>query len=141
MALSSAALITFFGLEEPLVTRLEDLNRIAYERQDARLSLWAYCMQALHWYWLLGSGLGSFQFALLPYHDGQPMVWCQHAENIFLEVAIELGGLGLLVCVSAIVQIIRDLVRACLTHENNLLASGAHSRFLQWSFIHLLTSA
>ncbi len=129
MALSSAALITFFGLEEPLVTRLEDLNRIAYERQDARLSLWAYCMQALHWYWLLGSGLGSFQFALLPYHDGQPMVWCQHAENIFLEVAIEFGGLGLLVCVSAIVQIIRDLFRACLTHENNLLASGAAFSF------------
>ena len=125
LMLAATSLLMFFDLDDQLVKRFDELNRVAYEREDGRLEVWRYTLSAIAWYWLTGSGLCTYQFALLPFHSGPSEVWFQHAENLYLEVFLEFGLVGLVVMIAAIAMLFRDLLRESIARREDLLLPGA----------------
>lgn len=129
LVLGSVGLMTFFGIQDQLLNRLDDLNEVANDGRDGRLAVWAYSTHSMAWYWLLGSGLCTYQFALLPFHDGLPSVWFQHAESMYFEIGVEFGVLGLIIAVAALIQFSRDLFHASMSRRENVLLAGAGFAF------------
>ncbi len=116
-------LLGMFSLDDDVLKRLDELNQSVYET-DGRFTVWSYTLSAISWYWLWGSGLCTYQFAILPFHDGPPSVWFQHAENLYLEACVELGLPGLLCVLGALATIVRDLFWESRTRRENLLHPG-----------------
>ena len=63
---------------------------------DARLTHWADALPALQHFFPLGSGLGTYGYAYIPFDPQPDNVWFTHAHNQYLETAMELGLPGLL---------------------------------------------
>lgn len=81
-----------FWLDPPTETAVGSLETLSY-RQD----LWPGALQAAEDFWLTGIGLGAFREAafrlyLLPDAGGLDI---GHAHNIFLQVALDVGVVGL----------------------------------------------
>ncbi|MEZ6153590.1 MAG: hypothetical protein R3C09_26115 [Pirellulaceae bacterium] len=60
--------------------------------------------------WLLGSGLGTFHFALLPAYATPQSSWFYHAENIYVELASGAGMITLLVAMAGLLWLIWQLL-------------------------------
>ncbi len=127
------AMLAFFDLDETLFQRFDQLNEVAYEGRDGRLTVWGYTFSALGWYWLFGSGLCTYQFALLPFHDRGPSIWFQHAENLYLEIFVEFGGLGLICALVGANKLLRDLFREASRKREDFLLPGA--AFVVFAFL------
>ncbi|MGN6545408.1 MAG: O-antigen ligase family protein, partial [Aureliella sp.] len=67
-------MLTFLDLDTGLINRMDQINEAAYTGKDGRLIAWGYTLRSLAWYWPMGSGYGTFHFALLPFHDSGPNV-------------------------------------------------------------------
>jgi O-antigen ligase/tetratricopeptide (TPR) repeat protein len=62
---------------------------------DGRLLLWPECFQAALANLPTGSGLSTFAYAYLPNQSGTLKVWANHADNLWLELFLEQGFVGL----------------------------------------------
>lgn len=109
LALVVGGLMTFFQLDTGLWSRLDQINEIAHTGEDTRIIVWGYTWRALPTYILAGSGLGTYRFALLPFHTQGPNVWFHHAENMPLEIVTETGLLGLIICGVALWIVFRQI--------------------------------
>jgi O-antigen ligase/tetratricopeptide (TPR) repeat protein len=91
--------LMIFGAE-PVSRRLEDLSSGSAERLDprgARRAIWAVVARAIPNHWVLGSGVGSHA-EVYPMHLDAPLeipATFTHAENSYLQVALETGIVGL----------------------------------------------
>jgi O-antigen ligase len=88
--------MVFFQMDERILTRLETLGDIDLESESraGRLYIWDVSWKATQFYSWLGSGLGTFHYASLPFQRPAVSGWYYHAESIYLEVLVTLGYLG-----------------------------------------------
>jgi len=96
-----AGSLAIFGAQT-VGRRVEDLSSGSVERLDpsgARRTIWGAVVRAIPNHWLLGSGVGSHAEVYPTYLDApiESSVRFTHAENSYLQVAMESGmaGLGL----------------------------------------------
>ena len=65
---------------------------------DGRMLHWPDGLIASTAYLPLGSGLASYSYAYLPFQSDNPSEWFHHADNLWLEMLVEQGivGMGLI---------------------------------------------
>ncbi|QDV26119.1 O-antigen ligase family protein [Aureliella helgolandensis] len=94
LVLGCGAFLSMFQLDDVIGQRLDTVSQEAYRLDNARLELWEMALTQPQ-SWLLGSGLGTFHFAILPAYLAPQFVWFYHAENIYVELLSNLGLPGL----------------------------------------------
>lgn len=128
MLLVIGGLLTLFQLNEPIYSRLDQINTSVDSTNDTRWIVWGYTLKAFPTYALAGCGLGTYRFALQPFHTAGPNVWFHHAENVPLEVLLETGLPGFLIAAYAVFIVLRQLTRhSRLQKEYMLLAAAIYA--------------
>lgn len=96
--LAATALLTWLSLTSDVQARAATLSDPMVLHQG-RFQLWRDILRVLPDYWRLGSGWGTFGFVQPRYQTFPMTAWSDEAENIYLQVAVEAGvvGLGLIV--------------------------------------------
>ncbi|MBX3439300.1 MAG: O-antigen ligase family protein, partial [Planctomycetaceae bacterium] len=87
-------LIWVGGLEsvQARLNSLSDVTRVA----AGRLAHWHDALGAVRDFPLLGTGLGTYRYANLPYQIHEGAAWHVNADNHYLEQLVETGVVGLL---------------------------------------------
>ncbi len=86
VAFMAGSMLNLFELNDTISERIQDLS--SWDRID----LWRSALSQTE-FWLSGSGMGTFQFAIMPVNPMQT-AWPRHAESIYVEVASDFGILG-----------------------------------------------
>lgn len=107
LALVAVLLLGTLGLDEPLINRMNTVLSEAESEANPRYKVWLLAFSDAS-YWLAGSGLGTFHFAILPAQHYENS-WTYHAESVYVETFMEFGILGALLMVLGIVQLLRAL--------------------------------
>lgn len=109
LVIGSGLFLSMYGLDELVGARLDTISKEAYQLDNVRLTLWsmAFSQPSL---WLLGSGLGTFHFALLPLYATPQTTWFYHAENIYVELASGAGLITLLIALGGLIWLIWQLL-------------------------------
>ncbi|HEX3655079.1 MAG TPA: O-antigen ligase family protein [Pirellulales bacterium] len=92
----SIGLIGWLGVSRVIERRGSTLLDLSGLASDGRLGNWADSLRALGDFWLLGSGLGTYGYAYLPYQERYHNAWHLHAENQYLEALLDGGAVGLI---------------------------------------------
>ncbi|MFO1066213.1 MAG: O-antigen ligase family protein [Pirellulales bacterium] len=128
---SSVALAVFvigamvgLGLDTPLMERMDDLNEVAYVGDDGRTVVWTYALNSLSRYGAFGAGLGTFHFAILPFHTHGLNVWFYHAESIPVEILTEMGFVGLVIAAWIVYRLV-SLIRKHIVLDGEKLVLTA----------------
>ena len=102
-----------FQIDDKAYSRLEGLSEMDLENElrFGRTYIWSTAWKAMGYYGLLGSGLGTFHFAYLPFQEPSSSGWFYHAESLYAQCGVELGYVGLSVMILAIIKIIYGLQR------------------------------
>ena len=102
-----------FQIDDRAYARLESLSEIDLEDElrEGRVYIWSIAWKAMSFYGLLGSGLGTFHFAYLPFQEPSSQGWYYHAESLYAQCGVELGYIGVSVLVLAIVALLAGLQR------------------------------
>ncbi len=119
------SLLSYFELHAPLLNRFDEVNESVYTGKDGRLTVWTYTLHALQHFWMTGSGLGTYHFAILPFHEDGSNTWFYHAENIPLEIVTETGIAGLGLFVLAIYSIAHSVQRHLQLNKERLMITAA----------------
>ena len=142
-AILVGTLLCTYGLEM-VASRLDDLTSFEkLDRGHGRLALWQADARAVADYPLAGAGLGSHREVCPMYHvDGRPLQDLEytHAENGYVQVALEGGIPGLLLALGAVGLCIYWCVRP-LCHKpppRLRLCIAAVASGLAANFIHSL---
>lgn len=100
-----------FNLDEKAYGRLESLSEIDLENElsAGRAYIWSIAWKSMSFYGWLGSGLGTFHFAYMPFQQPSSQGWFYHAESVFAQCGVELGYLGLSVLIIAIIVLVSGL--------------------------------
>lgn len=87
-------------LDDRVFDRLESIGEVDLESESSagRLYIWGVSLAAARFYGWLGSGLGTFHFASLPFQEPTSTGWYYHAESMYAEILVTMGYL-VLVCV------------------------------------------
>jgi tetratricopeptide (TPR) repeat protein len=96
------ALVAWLGLAAGIEHRLASLFDHSALLHDARLANWSDSLRAVPSFWLLGSGLGTYGYAYLPFQSQPSSMWHKHAENQYLEALVDGGVVGLALLLTAI---------------------------------------
>ncbi len=102
-----------FQIDDRAYSRLESLSEIdlANELSEGRVYIWSIAWKAMSFYGWLGSGLGTFHFAYLPFQEPSSQGWYYHAESLYAQCGVELGYLGVSALLVAVVALIAGLQR------------------------------
>lgn len=114
--------VTFFGLTDSVKSELQTLNDPLTEL-SSRLTHWGDSLLAVRDFPILGTGLGAYQFATLPYQRHSFDAWMRNADNQYVEFLVE-GGFAGLVAFLAIG--VAGLLQ-CRTHYRSDLRWRGHS--------------
>lgn len=114
----STIAVAVFILVVPLRINLASIKRLNLLSEnantilnDGRFRHWPEGWDAALAHFPLGSGLSTYGFAYRPFqHAGLPS-WCEHADNLWLELFTEQGILGVILAVSVLLILIRSLVK------------------------------
>jgi hypothetical protein len=100
-------------LDPTALNRIESIESIDLdtEKQSGRLYIWGVATQAARHYGWLGSGLGTFHVASLPFQSPSTRGWYYHAESLVIEIAVTLGYLGSIVTLLALTLSVYALFR------------------------------
>ena len=109
LVVGSGLFLSLYGLDELVGARMDTVSREAYQLDNMRLKLWGMAFSQPSC-WLLGSGLGTFHFALLPLYDTPQTTWFYHAENIYVELASGAGVATLLIALAGLLWLIWQLL-------------------------------
>ncbi|MCY2982782.1 MAG: O-antigen ligase family protein [Planctomycetota bacterium] len=103
-----------FQVDEKAYDRLESLSEIDIESElrQGRAYIWSIAWKSMAFYGWLGSGLGTFHFAYLPFQQPSSTGWFYHAESLYAQCGVELGYLGLSVLIIAIAVLLSNLQKA-----------------------------
>lgn len=119
-------------LDERVLSRLESIGELDLESEvrGGRLYIWGVSASAAKYYGWLGSGLGTFHFASLPFQRPTFNGWFYHAESLFAEIWVTLGHIGLLwalgACVIGFVLVARIYVSERFRDFSPLQISAAY---------------
>lgn len=127
---AAAVILCVAFLVVPLNLDLKSIDRLGlFEdskgltiQNNGRLEHWPASLRAAKAYFPAGSGLGSYAFAYLPYQDVGSGAWFHHADNLWLEVLVEQGIVGLVLVLSVLGIWIRTLQR--MTHSVDPIDHG-----------------
>ncbi|TWU01838.1 O-Antigen ligase [Neorhodopirellula pilleata] len=98
LAASVAILVTPMQLNLESLQRMELISAEADTLQsDGRLTHWQDGWKAAMAYLPGGSGVSTYGYAYLPYQDASAGAWFEHADNLWLEMFVETGAIGVLV--------------------------------------------
>ena len=105
LLLTSIGCMLAFQVDDDSLKRLESLGELDLELEaiKGRSYVWSMAWTAMTYYGLLGSGLGTFHFAYLPFQNPSSPGWFYHAESLYAQCGVELGYLGLAVLIVAII--------------------------------------
>ncbi|WP_197230962.1 O-antigen ligase family protein [Novipirellula artificiosorum] len=78
---------------------------------DGRIPHWTDGFTAAKAYLPMGSGLGTYADAHLPYLDRSAEAWFYHADNLYLEMLTEQGIVGILLTIAILVGLVISLHR------------------------------
>lgn len=119
VVLASLACLMGFQLDDQAYARLESVTELDFEEElrVGRAYIWSVAWRATQFYGWLGSGLGTFHFAYLPFQKPSSPGWFYHAESLYAQCAVELGWLGLLVVVGSVVGVLMLLQKKLPTEE------------------------
>lgn len=101
-ALSCLLLVGWLGKTDAVQQRLSTLLDYRQTLTDRRLPHWQDGFNCAQDFWRAGSGLGTYRYVYSLYQERNDDAWYYHAENQYLETAVELGMPGLLLLLSAI---------------------------------------
>ncbi len=96
--------LSLIGLSDAFETRINTL----FDQQivsQARIPHWKDGMEVVPDFWKAGSGLGTYRFVYPPYQERIDHAWYYHAENQYLETAVEAGVAGLVLVALMIVTV------------------------------------
>ncbi len=113
VATAFLACMVGFQIDDRAYSRLESLSEIDIEDEfrEGRAYIWSIAWQAMMFYGWLGSGLGTFHFAYLPFQEPSSPSWFYHAESLYAQCGVELGYLGLAVLVLSIIKLLAGIQR------------------------------
>jgi len=96
-------------LDDRVLDRLESIGEVDLESESSagRLYIWGVSWVAAKFYGWLGSGLGTFHFAALPFQEPTSTGWFYHAESMYAEILVTMGYLVLACVVFAIAWCLR----------------------------------
>lgn len=111
----------------PRSAPVESIDRIAESAavpdfQDARLSHWPDGWRAAVAHLPAGSGLASYAYAYLPFIQTSQPSWFHHADNLWLELVVEQGLVGLAFLVAIVFLLVRAL--RMLKYSSDTLDQG-----------------
>jgi tetratricopeptide (TPR) repeat protein len=128
------AAATFLVLIELDTLVLSELRTLKDPVSDAtgRVLHWSDSLTSVLDFPVLGTGIGAYRFATLPYQRHYSGRWFQRADNQYVEVLVESGVLGFLCCGTLIVVglmmarrlLIKDSRGSALISDGRWLASG-----------------
>ncbi|QDT03508.1 O-Antigen ligase [Rubripirellula lacrimiformis] len=108
----------------PLQLDLESIKRLEVFTSDAqtlandgRLQHWPEGWQAGLSYLPGGSGLSSYAYAYLPYQNDLPKSWFLHADNLWLELFVEQGLVGISLALVLLAALIWCLTTISVSHD------------------------
>lgn len=110
MLLAGVSLACWTGLGDGLGGRLGRLVANGGSG-EVRLPHWCDASRAAADFWPLGTGLGTYRYAYLPYQTRLGESWFYHAENQCLETLVEGGIVGLILLVSMVGLVLFAVVR------------------------------
>ncbi|MEM6778398.1 MAG: O-antigen ligase family protein, partial [Planctomycetota bacterium] len=112
IAISVAVLTVPLKLDLESISRLQLLSEKADTIQnDGRLQHWQDGLRASLAYLPLGSGLSTYRFAYLPFQNQSPGAWFTHADNLWLELLVETGFVGIFVVLTFLLMVMISLRR------------------------------
>ena len=99
-------------LDQTSLNRIESIENfdVELEKQTGRLYIWGVASRAAMHYGWLGSGLGTFHVAALPFQVPSSEGWYYHAESLVAETVVTLGFLGSLAALVALLVSVRCLL-------------------------------
>lgn len=108
------SVIAMVGLQidQTAASRMESIESIDIEteKNSGRLYIWGVAARAAMNYRWLGSGLGTFHVAALPFQDPSSRGWYYHAESLFAEILVTLGFLGIMATILGLVVSVYCLI-------------------------------
>ncbi|MCD0458741.1 O-antigen ligase family protein [Roseiconus lacunae] len=84
---------------------------------DVRFQHWPDGFRAAMEYLPAGSGIATYSYAYLPYQQSGSEAWFQHADNLWLELLVEQGLVGVAVAMSVLAMLLIALVRLSRSNE------------------------
>ncbi|EMI47191.1 O-antigen ligase family protein [Rhodopirellula sp. SWK7] len=100
LAISVAVLITPMNLNLESISRWEFFSEEADTLQsDGRLLHWQDGWRAAKAHLPGGAGVSAYAYAYLPHQVVSPSSWFEHADNLWLEMLVETGIVGVIVAV------------------------------------------
>ena len=131
-AVAAAILIIPFQLDLASISRFEFLDPEASSLlADGRMNHWPEGFAAAKAHFPLGSGLSTYAYAYLPHQSSGMPGWAHHADNLWLELLVEQGYIGIIFVLVLLVICIRSLVR--IRHSPDPIDHGL--RTTGWYFV------
>ena len=134
IGIAAASLLIPFKLSLNSLKRFEFFSADAKTiTSDGRLDHWPEGFRAGLEYFPAGSGLSTYGNAYLPYQTSTHVKrsWSQHADNLWLELFVEQGIVGILLTIVLFAILIRSLLR--LSQSPDPIDQGL--RTIGWYFI------
>jgi O-antigen ligase len=113
-----SALAFVFLPTDPLIVRFADLAATDDISGDTRAQVWGDTLRLIEAYPVFGSGLGSYESALMRFKSAAPMNAVDYAHNDYLQTAAEFGLPGLLVLLALGGVVIFRAVQAAARQDN-----------------------
>lgn len=92
-------------------------NQASRVAGDARLTHWPDGLRTFLRHFPGGSGLSSYSFAYLPYQETSTWRWYHHADNLWLEMLVELGLGGIVIWAAFWSVVVVALSRLARSHD------------------------
>lgn len=99
-----AVAMTVHGLEQ-VTPHISDLTSGSVEQLDSsgfRRAVWSANVEAIPDFWMFGAGVGTHRYVLPTYLKENPDIEFTHAESGYLQVALETGIGGVILCAAAV---------------------------------------
>ncbi|MGB7329272.1 MAG: O-antigen ligase family protein [Rubripirellula sp.] len=118
IGIATAILLIPLKLNLESVKRLELLSTNSKTlATDGRLQHWPEGWDAAVSHLPAGSGLSSYAYAYLPFQTETPKNWFLHADNLWLELFVEQGIVGITMAAVLLTVLIWCLTTISLTHD------------------------
>lgn len=102
---------TWLGMSRLVSERMQTVLDPAQLFQDERWLNWGEALAATPGFWLMGSGLGTYGYAHMPFQRRHIESWHVRAENQYVETLLELGVPGLVVLLAIVATMFAATIR------------------------------